>query len=307
MTRVARGDGKRGADVAQATSAPVVARRRSVGVTLLRGLPNAVVLVIAVFWGALFLIPFVWMVSSSLKTEAQIYVLPIQWIPNPVQLGNYPEAWNDVPFARYFLNTAVITGANLLGTLLSCSLAAFAFARLRFKGRDALFFITLMTMMLPGQVTLVPQFILFRQLNWINTYLPLVVPAFFGNPFYIFLIRQFMLTIPAELEEAARIDGASSLRIYARIFVPLAAPALVASLIFSFMFHWNDFFGPLVYLNSDQMKTLALGLDAFKGEFTNQWHLLMAGSVMMLIPCLVVFFFAQRYFIEGVVMTGLKE
>ncbi|HLH74561.1 MAG TPA: carbohydrate ABC transporter permease, partial [Chloroflexota bacterium] len=168
-------------------------------------------------------------------------------------------------------------------------------------------FITLMTMMLPGQVTLVPQFILFRDLNWVNTYWPLVVPAFFGNPFYIFLIRQFMLTIPGELEEAARIDGASSLHIFTRIFVPLASPALVASIIFSFMFHWNDFFGPLVYLNSDSLKTLALGLAAFKGEFTNQWHLLMAGSVMMLLPCVAVFFFAQRYFIEGVVMTGLKE
>ncbi len=284
-----------------------ISRRRPVAVTLARQLPDTIAFVVACAWGILFLIPFIWMVSSSLKTEAQIFVLPIQWIPKPFQPGNYVEAWNDVPFARYFLNTAIITGANLLGTLLSCSLAAFAFARLRFKGRDTLFFVTLMTMMLPGQVTLVPQFILFRQLNWINTYLPLVIPAFFGNPFYIFLIRQFMLTIPGELEEAARIDGASSLHIFARIFVPLAAPALVASVIFSFMFHWNDFFGPLVYLNSDEMKTLALGLDAFKGEFTNQWHLLMAGSVMMLLPCVVVFFLAQRYFIEGVVMTGLKE
>lgn len=291
---------------ATAVSAPST-RRRSLRSTLLRKVPDAIVFVIAVSWGILFVIPFFWMVSSSLKTEAQIYILPVQWIPHPFEWSNYPAAWNDVPFARYFLNTAIITFANLVGTIFSCSLAAYAFARLRFKGRDALFFITLMTMMLPGQVTLVPQFIFFRQLNWINTYWPLVVPAFFGNPFYIFLIRQFMLTIPGELEEAARMDGASSLRIYASIFVPLAAPALVASMIFSFMFHWNDFFGPLVYLNSDKMKTLALGLAAFKGEFTDQWHLLMAGSVMMLIPCLLVFFFAQRYFIEGVVMTGLKE
>ncbi len=282
-------------------------RSRRISAILGRHLPNAVALVIACVWGVLFLIPFFWMVSTSLKTEAQIYLLPIQWIPHPFQFNNYPDAWKEVPFARYFLNTTVITVANLIGTVFSCSLAAFAFARLRFRGRDALFFITLMTMMLPGQVTLVPQFILFRDLNWVNTYWPLVVPAFFGNPFYIFLIRQFMLTIPGELEEAARIDGASSLHIFTRIFVPLASPALVASIIFSFMFHWNDFFGPLVYLNSDSLKTLALGLAAFKGEFTNQWHLLMAGSVMMLLPCVAVFFFAQRYFIEGVVMTGLKE
>lgn len=294
--------------MARTSSAVAAPARRNQGLAALRRrIPDAIAFVVACAWGVLFVVPFFWMVSSSLKTEAQIYVLPIQWIPNPFQLNNYPDAWNEAPFARYFLNTAVITAANLIGTVASCSLAAFAFARLRFKGREALFFITLMTMMLPGQVTLVPQFILFRSLDWINTYWPLVVPAFFGNPFYIFLIRQFMLTIPAELEEAARIDGASSLQIYARIFVPLAAPALVASIIFSFMFHWNDFFGPLVYLNSDSMKTLALGLAAFKGEFSDQWNLLMAGSVMMLLPCLLLFFFAQRYFIEGVVMTGLKE
>lgn len=270
-------------------------------------LPGLLAFVIACAWGFLFIIPFAWMVSSSLKTEAQIYRLPIEWIPNPPQVLNYAQAWTEAPFARYFLNTAFVTFASVAGTLLSCSLAAFAFARLRFPGRDPLFFITLMTMMLPGQVTLIPQFIFFRQLDWVNTFWPLVVPAFFGNPFYIFLIRQFMLTIPVELEEAARIDGASSLHIFMRILLPLARPALLATAIFSFMFHWNDFFGPLVYLNSDRMKTLSLGLAAFRGEFTNQWHLLMAGSVMMLVPCLVVFFCAQRYFIEGVVMTGIKE
>lgn len=272
-----------------------------------RRLPDGVALILACAWGVLFLVPFLWMVSSALKTEAQIYALPVQWIPHPFQWGNFPAVWTEVPFGRYFLNTAVVTVTSVVGTLLSCTLAAFAFARLRFKGRDTLFFVTLMTMMLPSQVTLIPQFLIFRQFNWINTFWPLIIPAFFGNPFYIFLIRQFLLTIPAELEEAARIDGASTAHIFWRIFVPLARPALVATTIFTFMFHWNDFFGPLVYLNSDHLKTLALGLAAFRGEFTNTWHLLMAASVMTLLPCLVVFFCAQRYFIEGVVMTGIKE
>lgn len=293
--------------MARIATLPAAATRIRRAPALFRRLPNALAFAIACVWGVIFLIPFVWMVSSSLKTETQIYVLPVQWLPNPVQFINYPEVWKEVPFGRYALNTAFVTFASVLGTLLSCTLAAFAFSRLHFTGRDALFFVTLMTMMLPGQVTLIPQFLIFRQLHWINTYWPLIIPTFFGNPFYIFLIRQFLLTIPNELDEAARIDGASSWHIFWRIFVPLAQPALVASAIFSFMFHWNDFFGPLVYLNSDQMKTLALGLAAFRGEFTNEWHLMMAASVMTLLPCLVVFFCAQRYFIEGVVMTGIKE
>lgn len=255
----------------------------------------------------LFLIPFLWAVSSSLKPSELIFADPPVWLPNPPRWENYPNALTALPFARYFANTGVITFGALIGEVLSSTLVAYGFARMRFPGRNLLFMILLGTMMLPMQVTMIPVFIIFRSLGWIDTFLPLIVPAYFGSPFYVFLLRQFFLTIPDDLEDAARIDGANSLRILARIFVPLSLPAMATIAIFSFMHHWQDFFMPLIYLNSKELKTVALALQMFRAEHGADWHLMMAVAVVSSLPSLLLFFLAQRYFISGIVMTGLKE
>lgn len=256
---------------------------------------------------ALFLFPFAWMLSTSLKAERELFAYPIRWLPASPQFGNFPEAWRTAPFNTYAVNTIIITLLNVVGQTASSAICAYAFARLRFRGRNVLFFTVLAVMMLPSQVTIIPLFILFRYLGWVNTFLPLVVPGFFGEAFYIFLLRQFFLTIPIDLEDAARIDGASSLQILLRIMAPLARPAMATVAIFSFIFHWNDFFAPLLYLNHKDTKTLALGLAAFRGEFTTYWHLMMAASILILLPCLILFFTAQKHFIEGISTGGLKD
>jgi multiple sugar transport system permease protein len=256
---------------------------------------------------ALFLIPFAWMLSTSLKSERELFAFPISWIPRAWQFSNFPVAWTTAPFTQYAVNTVVITVATLIGQTVSSALAAYAFARLRFHGRDALFFTVLAVMMLPAQVTIIPLFILFREMQWINTFYPLIVPGFFGEAFFIFLLRQFFLTIPPELEDAARIDGASSLQILLHIIAPLSRAALATVAVFSFMHSWNDYFAPLLYLNSNSKKTLALGLAAFRGEYQTQWHLMMAASLLILLPCLILFFLMQRHFIEGIATGGVKD
>lgn len=256
--------------------------------------------------GAIFLVPFFWMVSTSLKAESQIFVFPPKWIPEPVLWSNYPNAVSAIPFWTYAYNTIFITGFNILGVLISSSLVAYSFARLRWPGRNQLFVILLATMMLPGQVTMIPVFLLFKELGWVNTFLPLIVPAFFGNAFYIFLLRQFFLTIPVDLEDAARVDGCPRLLTYWHVILPLSKPALATVGVFTFMGTWNDFMGPLIYLSSENRKTLALGLQSFVWEHGAEWALLMAVSTMMLLPLLILFFLAQRYFIEGITLTGIK-
>lgn len=257
----------------------------------------------------LFMLPLVWMLSTSLKDNSGIFAFPPQWIPQPVRFDNYVTAMTIVPFGRYFWNTTVLTFWAMLGQLLSCSLVAYSFARLRWTGRNVLFIIVLTTMMLPNQVTLIPTFLIFRSLGWLDTYLPMIVPAFLGGgPFLIFLMRQFFLTLPTELDDAARIDGCSSLGIYWRIILPLSAPVLIAVGIFSFESHWNDFFRPLVYIQSRDNFTLSLALNAFnseQGRGTN-WNQVMAASLVVMLPVVVVFFIAQRYFIQGVVFSGVK-
>lgn len=256
---------------------------------------------------AVFMIPFLWMLSTALKDMGEVYYWPPTWIPNPIVWRNFADAVTAIPFVRFLRNSVLITALNIVGTLVTSSLVAFGFSRLTFKGRDILFFMVLATMMLPYQVTMIPVFIIYKYLGWIDTFLPLIVPAFLGGqPFYIFLLRQFFLTIPKELDEAARIDGCSSFRIYWRILLPLVKPALASVAIFAFMAHWNDFLGPLVYLNSMENFTLAVGLSFFKGQFGTQWNLLMAASTLVMLPCLIIFFAAQRVFIQGVVMSGLK-
>lgn len=253
-----------------------------------------------------FIMPFLWMVSTSLKTPPQVWVQPPVWIPDPITFANYAKAWTVVPTLTYLKNTVTITGLSMVGNVLSAALVAYSFARLRWRLREPLFAVLIATMMLPGQVTMIPVFLLFNKLGWVNTLRPLIVPAFFGPAFFIFLLRQFFLTIPVELDEAAIMDGASPVTIWWKIMLPLAQPALGAVGIFSFMDHWNDFLGPLIYLNSTDNWTLALGVIAFRLQYTTNWEQLMAYSTMIMLPCLLVYLFFQRYFIQGIVFSGLK-
>jgi len=267
---------------------------------------TALQLVLAVF-GISFAIPFVWMVSTSLKADAQIFTFPPVWIPDPLLLSNYPKSMAFVPlFPIYIRNTLFIAGTSVIGVLFSCPLAAYSLARIPWRGREPLFIMTLATMMLPGQVTLIPLFVVFKQLGLVGTFYPLILPSFFGNAFYIFLLRQFFMTVPKELSEAARIDGASEIGIYVRILLPLVKPALATIALFEFIRQWKDFLGPLVYLSKAEMYTVSVGLQQYKYEYDTQWAFLMAASVIVTFPIIALFFFTQRTFIQGIALSGLK-
>ncbi len=253
------------------------------------------------------MLPFFWMISTSLKRPGTEFTFPIEWIPVPPRFGNYTNAWTILPFNQWLINTVRITGLSIVGHLVSCAIVGFGFARIRFPGRDAIFLLVLATMMLPYPSIIVPLFILFKQLGWINTILPLVVPTFFAtSAFYIFLLRQFFMTLPLELDDAARVDGCSTFGIFYRICVPLIKPALGIILVFSFMNHWNDFLGPLIFLSDLDKYTLALGLRFFQGQYRVEWTLLMASSLIILSPCIILFFIAQKNYIQGIVITGVK-
>jgi multiple sugar transport system permease protein/sn-glycerol 3-phosphate transport system permease protein len=254
------------------------------------------------------LLPVVWMVLTSLKAPDQVFVAPPIWIFEP-QWSNYPEVLNLVPFQRYILNTATIVGFVVLGTLLSCSFCAYGFARLRAPGRNAIFLILMATLMLPTTVTLVPTYIVFNQLGWLNTFKPLILPAFFGSAFFIFLFRQFFLGIPKELEEAARIDGASYLRIWWSLFLPMSWPVIATVTVFTFVAAYNDFFGPVIYLSDESKYTIAVALSYFSGSprVGPQTHLLMAATTIAALPSIVVFLLAQRYFIKGIAVSGVTK
>jgi ABC-type glycerol-3-phosphate transport system permease component len=260
--------------------------------------------------GFVFFLPFLYLLSSSLHDIRGIFAVPFRWIPDPVRWQNFVEAVTVLPFHKFLLNTCLITVCNIFGTLFSSSLVAYGFSRLRFKGRDTLFLVCVSTMMLPGQVTMIPLYVLYSHLGWIDTFFPLIVPSFFGSPFFIFLLRQFFMTIPSELDEAAVLDGASHFRIYWNLILPLSKPALATVVIFTFIGSWNDFMGPLIYLNSPENATLTLGLSLLKNRLVTsgamQWNLLMAASVLMLVPNVVIFFLAQKQFIKGILLTGLK-
>lgn len=252
-----------------------------------------------------FLAPFFWMVSTSLKANAQIFSSPPVWWPEPAQWGNYPRALQAFPFIRYTANTLFLCVMCILGVVFSCSLPAYGFSRLEWKGRDALFVVMLATVMLPAQATMLPVFLLFRKLHWTGTFLPLFVPSFFGGAFGIFLLRQFFLTIPKELSDAARIDGCGEAGILARVILPLSKPALATVALFTFMGTWTDYLGPLIYLHDERQYTLALGLQSFLGRHGADWSALMAAATAVTLPPVIVFLFAQRTFIEGVTVTGL--
>ena len=253
------------------------------------------------------LLPFLWMVSTALKQADKVMAFPPQWIPSPVVWRNFIEGWGTLPFNLYLKNTCIITGTVILGVLLTSSLAGYSFSRLRWKGRDVLFIVTLATMMLPAQVTMIPVYLMFRNLGWLNTSKPLTIGAWLGGgAFNIFLMRQFMLTIPLELEDAARIDGCTSFGIYRRVMLPLVKPCLAVIAIFTFIGTWNDFMGPLIYLTTPDKLTLALGLQFFQGHYGVTLHYLMAVSLIVMAPCLILFFLAQKYFISGIALTGIK-
>lgn len=250
--------------------------------------------------------PFLWMILTSFKDMSEIYVYPPKWLPEKFNFDNYVKAFTAAPFGRYYFNSLVVAFAVTMGQLITCSMAAFAFARLRFKGRDILFYIFLGTMMIPYNVTMIPSFMVLYWLGWIDSYYALIVPGL-ASAFGTFLLRQFFITIPRELEEAAYIDGASRFQVLRRIIVPLAKPALATLAIFTFMGVFNDFIWALIVINSEQMQTVQLGLAIFRDRYLTEWDLLMAGSVTAVLPILIVFFFAQKYFIKGITLSGLKE
>jgi multiple sugar transport system permease protein len=265
--------------------------------------------------GAIFFAPFLWTIMTSLKRTQELYLFPPVLFPQRgLAYYNYPLVFDRIPFGLFFRNTAVITLLATLGSVVSTTLVAYGFARRRFPYQEALFFLVLSTMMLPAEVTIIPKFILFKELGWIDTFWPLIVPDFLAvNAFYIFLMRQFLLTIPRDFDEAAMVDGASPLRILLSVLLPLIQPAMITVAILSFLAHWNDFFGPLIYLNTKENLTLSLGLRYFASTALSfgdnvepRDHLLMAASLMAAAPAIALFFVAQRYFVRGIVMTGLK-
>ncbi|MDN3436881.1 carbohydrate ABC transporter permease [Planococcus sp. APC 3900] len=248
----------------------------------------------------LILSPLWWMISTSLKTMAEVMSFPPTFFPESWNWANYIRTWEAAPFTQYTINTLTITTLVVIGNVLSNSFIAYGFAKIPFRGKNVLFAIVLATMMIPGFVTLIPQYVLFAKLNWVNTYFPLVVPAFFGSAFNIFLLRQFYMTIPNELVEAAKMEGANHFYIWWKIGLPLTKPAIATVAIFSFNGAWNDFLGPLLYLNDENLYTLQIGLQVFKGQMNTQWNYLMAGSLLVLLPVILLFFFFQKYFIQGI-------
>lgn len=254
------------------------------------------------------ILPLYWMVRSSFMKNTDIFIMEpfIVW-PEEMRWSNYVDAMQSADFLKYALNTLLIVGGCLFGTLLTSSMAAYAFARVKWKGRDLCFALLLATMMLPGTVTLIPQFIIWKNLHMVNTFWPLILPSFFGGgAFNIFLMRQFFLTIPTALDESARIDGAGPFQIYLRIILPLAKSAMIVVALFTFLNNWNDFFGPLIYLNEKKNYTLALGLLQFKGDYSSKWNLLMAASTIVVAPCIGIYLIGQKHLIEGISMTGMK-
>ena len=255
---------------------------------------------------AVFAAPLAWMVLSSLKPAADLVENPHSLWPSRWQWSNYPEAVRSMPYLRYMRNSLVLCAGTVTGTVLSCSLAAYAFARIRWRGRNVMFGVLITTMLLPWHVTMIPRFLLLRELGLYNTLAALVVPTFLGEAFYIFLLRQFFLTIPQELSEAGRIDGLSEWGIYWRIVLPLSKPALATVALFQFIASWNDFSGPLLYLSDPDRFPLAYGLERFVSSYSDQTHLLLAAAVLFTLPIVVLFFFTQRTFLEGIATTGLK-
>ena len=271
-------------------------------VALRRSILYIVIAVLSVLFAA----PLVLMLSTALKSSTDVVGFPPRIIPHPFVWKNYPDALTAVPFLLYVRNTILVVGLNVIGVTASSSFVAYGFSRIVWPGRNALFVLVLATMMLPYQVLAIPLYIVFRHLGWINTFYPLIVPAFFGDAFSIFLLRQFFMGIPNDLSDAAEIDGANELYTFARIILPLTKPALMTVALFQFLYSWNDFFAPLLYLNNQKLYTLSLGLQQYQNSHSTNWPQLMAASTVITIPVIVLFFFTQKTFIQGITLTGLK-
>lgn len=288
----------------QTTAVKAKRSKRSVRKKVIAVLRHVVLILVTI----VFLLPFYWMLISSLKENTLVFSNPIVWFPNPIRWQNFPEAFNypGFPFLKFLWNSTYYAGGVTIGTVISCSLAGYAFARLRYPGRDFIFSLTIGSLMIPGIVTFIPVFLFFKELGWLGTYKPLIVPAFFGNAFFIFMMRQFFNAMPEELADAARVDGAGEFMIFWRIMLPLVRPALIVMAVFTFLWTWHEFFGPLIYLSQQDQYPLSLGLYAFRARRTTEWGLMMAGATLTTFPLVILFFFAQRYFLEGIKMTGLK-
>lgn len=273
-----------------------------------RRIKSVVAHLVLIAFAVAFMMPFYWMIASSLKTNQQMFTNPIQWLPNPPQWENYPKAltYPSFPFLRFLWNTVFYSVSVTIGTVLSCAAVGYGFARLRFPFRNTLFYITIATLMIPFIVTFIPTYIIFKNFGMLGGYTPLILPAFLGNAFFIFLMRQFFLGLPNELADAARVDGAGHFRTFWQVMLPLVKPALMVVAVFTFLGTWNDFLGPLIYLSDNQLYPLSLGLYAFRAQRTTEWALLMAASTITTVPLIIVFFFTQRYFLEGIKLTGLK-
>jgi ABC-type glycerol-3-phosphate transport system permease component len=285
------------------------AHSHTVGIQVLRRVQVTTTYIILLLGAVMLMVPFFWMVSTSLKTIDEVQSWPIIWIPSVLMFSNYVDVFNQIPFARYLSNSVVIAVGGIIGSLLSASIVGFGFARLRFPGRNIFFFIMLTTLMLPTWVVIVPHFIMFNAVGWLDTFLPIIVPSFFGNAFYIFLFRQYFMGIPKELEDAARIDGCNTFQIFAQIFVPMSKPIIATVAIFAFFYYWNDLLYPLVYLRSQLNFPVSLGMRMFQSAHQGvvDYPRLMATAIMSLLPCIILFFSFQRLYIQGVVITGVEK
>ncbi len=276
----------------------------AINLKLSKAIPRLFIYLILAAGALVILIPFAWTISTALKTPQQALKIPPVWIPDPVVWKNFADAWNAKPFATFYANSLIIAILNIVGQILSCSIVAYGFARIRFPGRDVLFLVVLSTLMIPFQILIIPRFVLFKNLGWLDSLLPLIVPHFFGGAFNIFLLRQYFMSIPFELDDAARIDGCGHWGIFWRIILPLSKPALGAVMVFEFLNSWDDFLGPLIYISKEANYTVALGLAAFRNDYFVEWNLFMAAAAVAMAVPLVIFFIAQKYFIEGVQLTG---
>jgi len=295
--------------MAELAQAPTLSASRSRSKVLLRAATitgRALALLVLLVGAAAFVFPLVWMLSTSLKDESEVFTVPPVWIPAVIRFSNYPESLTFFPFLLYLRNTLIITVPSVLGNLITSALAAYGFSRVQWPGRDATFTLVLATLLIPLWTTLIPVYVLFAKMHWVGTFLPLIIPNLLGAPFSIFLLRQFFLRQPQELVDAARIDGSTHLDVFARIILPLSKPALAVVVLFSFIDNWKDFFNPLIYLNDQNLYTLSIGLYSFQSQHLTLWTVLMAASLMIAAPMIVLFFLTQRTFVEGITFTGLR-
>lgn len=282
--------------------------RSRLGIRWMRRLQNVLIYAILLLGAFVLMVPFFWMITTSLKTLDEVQTWPIKWIPSIPMFSNYIDVFSQIPFARFLSNSVILSVGGIVGSVISSSISGFGFARLRFPGRNVLFFVMLTTLMLPAWVVIIPHFMMFNAVGWLDTFLPIIVPSFFGNAFYIFLFRQYFMGIPRELEDAARIDGCNTFQIFLQIFIPMSKPIIATVAIFAFFYYWNDLLYPLVYLRSQTNFPVSLGMRMFQSAHAIvDYPRLMATAMMTLLPCVVLFFSFQRLYIQGVVITGVDK